>query len=129
MPLKTCPKCKKGCGPRLKVCKCGHVFEGTKATGRRRRGTKGSSHAHPLVPEPGAWVLDSYHGLPELSCPESLPPGKLDAETLKEQVQYEGLGFCIYHLVPPERVKDPKLQKLWKEAGDAMRGVINYLYD
>lgn len=26
MPLKTCPKCKKGSGPRTRQCACGHRF-------------------------------------------------------------------------------------------------------
>lgn len=26
MPLKTCPQCNKGCGPRTRVCECGHEF-------------------------------------------------------------------------------------------------------
>jgi len=26
MPVKRCPKCGKGCGPRLKICECGYPF-------------------------------------------------------------------------------------------------------
>lgn len=123
MPLKTCPKCKEGCGPRLQVCKCGHVF-GSKT---RRERQKGKSH--PLVPEPGGWVLDTYHDLPEISCPGPLPDGPVDADAIREHIQYEGLGFCVYHLIPPARVKDPALRKLWKSAREAMQRVTMYLYD
>lgn len=110
MPLKTCPQCSKKLGTRTKVCKCGYAF-----------------NKHPLVPEPGGWVLDNYKGLPEIEPPDPLPPGKFDAATVKQHVEYEGLGFCIYHLIPAERIKDRRLKKLWADARTALGKIKEHL--
>ena len=110
MPLKTCPKCKKKLGTRTKVCKCGHAF-----------------NSHPLVPEPGGWVLDTYKGLPEIDPPAELPAGKMTAQQVYEHVAYEGLGFCIYHLIPATKIKDAKLRKLWSDARAALGKIKEYL--
>ncbi len=110
MPLKTCPKCTKKQGTRTKVCKCGHDF-----------------NKHPLVPEPGGWVLDSYKGLPEIEPPGDLPKGKMSVPDVSEQVMYESLGFCIYHLIPASKIKDAKLRKLWIDARATLVKIQDYL--
>jgi hypothetical protein len=115
MSLKTCPKCSKKLGTRTKVCKCGHAFA-----------TKSN---HPLVPEPGGWVLDTYKGLPEIDPPAELTSGKLTVQQVYEQVSYEGLGFCIYHLIPAAKIKDAKLRKLWSDARAALGKIKEYLDD
>ena len=109
MPLKTCPECSKKLGTRTKVCKCGHIF------------------THPLVPEPGGWVLDTYKGLPEINPPDELPKGTLSVGQVYEQVSYEGLGFCIYHLIPVDRIEDRRLRKLWTDARIALSKIKEYL--
>lgn len=48
-------------------------------------------------------------------------------EIRDEYVSYEGLGFCIYTMIDPARIEDPTLAKLWREARDAMRAVVNQL--
>jgi hypothetical protein len=118
VPLKTCPECGEQHGPRKKECECGYAFI-----------TKGSSASHPLVPEPGGWVLDTYKGLPEIEPPEPLPKGQLDVETVRDTVAYEGLGFCIYSLIPASRIKDRRLRKLWSDARAAMQKVQECIYE
>ena len=112
MPLKTCPKCKAKHGTRKKVCSCGRKF------------------THPLVPEPGGWILDNIKGMPPIE-PTAVdwPKGKLDTDLIRDEVSYEGLGYCIYSLIPVERIADPKLKKMWKEARSSMQKVVEYLYD
>ena len=113
MSLKTCPKCDAKHGSRKKVCECGYVFA-----------TKSN---HPLVPEPGGWVLDTYKGLLLINPPAELPRGQLSNEQVYEQMSYEGLGFCIYHLIPANRIKDRKLKKLWADARTALGKIKDYL--
>lgn len=88
---------------------------------RRRR--------HPLYPEPGAWVLDQSQGLPSIERPEPLPRDRLlSAGTIRDDyVAYEGLGYCIYDYIPPEKIADPKLRQLWKGARRAMQDVVECL--
>lgn len=76
------------------------------------------------MPEPGRWVLDSMAGMPDVLPPEDLPPGKLSAADVYAQVEYEGLGFCIYELVAPSRIADEKLSALWEQARGAMREAL-----
>jgi len=112
MPMKQCPNCGYVWGSRKKVCDCGYEF----ITGR-----------HPLAPEPGAWVLNDTKGLPKLEPPGELPDGKLSTAEIRDQVEYEGLGFCIYEYIPAEKIKDPILRALWMRAQDAMRDVVTQM--
>lgn len=112
MPKKTCPECNSKWGTRKKVCDCGHDFSAAK---------------HSLYPEPGAGVLDVWKDMPKLSPPSDLPKaGKLSTREIRDQyVAYEGLGFCIHHYIPPEKIEDTKLRNLWKKAKQAMIDVVN----
>jgi len=118
MPLKICPKCEKKCGPRTRVCACGHNFT-----------LKSKPETHPLVPEPGGWVIDKFKGMPPIDPPEPLPAGKIDTELVRDYIAYDGLGFCIYTIIPVERIADTKLRRLWVAARDAMQKVQEYVYD
>jgi hypothetical protein len=115
MPLKTCPKCDAKHGPRKKLCECGHDFT--------------SKISHPLVPEPGGWVLDDLKGMPTIEQPEPLPRGQLTREQVEAEVSYSGLGFCVYSLIPVNRIKDRKLRGLWVKARAAMQKVVEELYE
>jgi hypothetical protein len=115
VPLKTCPECGTEHGPRKKECDCGYAFV-----------TKSN---HPLVPEPGGWVLDTERGMPKIGPPEPLPKGQLDTEAVRDHVAYEGLGFCIYSLIPASRIKDRRLRKLWSDARAAMQKVQEHIYN
>lgn len=118
MPLKTCPECGAQHGPRKKECDCGHTF-----------GVKSSPTSHPLIPEPGGWVLDTGKDMPKIEPPKPLPRGQLDTEVVRENVSYGGLGYCIYSFIPSDRIKDRRLRKLWKDARAAMQKVQEFLYD
>lgn len=122
MPSKTCPQCSTVHGARKLVCDCGHNFE-CKRTGKEAM----KSGDAPLYPEPGTWVLDKMKKMPDINPPEDLPRGPVDVEVVKQNVLYEGLGFAIYSLIPAERISDPQLQKLWREARAAMQKIIEYL--
>lgn len=126
MPSKTCPQCNATHGARKLVCDCGHDF-GCKRTGKEA--VKSGDASHPLYPEPGGWVLDKMKGLPDIDPPEDLPCGPVDAATVKEHVAYDGLGYTIYTFIPVERISDPELRKLWREARAAMQRVVEYLED
>jgi len=123
MPSKTCPSCGTSYGARKLVCECGHDF------GCKRRGKVAVAGPHPLYPEPGAWVADTVKGMPDIQPPEPLPKGPIDASTVKEIVSYEGLGYTLYSYIPPERISDPQLRRLWKDGGEAMRRIVEYLED
>jgi hypothetical protein len=123
---KVCPKCHTEHGARKLVCECGYDF-GCKRTGKAA--VKSGQVAHPLYPEPGAWVVDQMKGMPTVHPPDPLPKGPVSAEVVKEHVSYEGLGFTLYSYIPAKRISDPKLQALWREARAAMQKVVEYLED
>jgi len=81
-----------------------------------------------LSPEPGGWVMDQTKGLPVVNPPGDLPDGKIDTKTLRDQwVAYEGLGYCIYDIVPATKIEDPKLATLWRKARRAMQDIVEYM--
>lgn len=92
---------------------CGHTF---------------TKKDHPLVPEPGAWVINSMKGMPTIEMPNP-PPGPLSSNDVADVVAYEGLGFCIYTLIPAGKIKDRKLRGLWVKARAAMQKVMEELYE
>lgn len=113
MPSKICPDCGKKHGSRKKKCDCGHSF---------------SVKSHPLYPEPGGWVLDTYSGMPKIEPPYPLEKGCiLTLEEVQEQISYEGLGFCVYNFIQPEMIEDLKLRGLWIKASKALRDIIGYI--
>lgn len=120
MAFKRCPECGAAHGPRKKMCHCGHYF-GVKS--------RQSTERHPLYPEPGAGVIDNYHGLPVLSPPPPLPTdGLLSTEAVRDEyVSYEGLGFCVYSYIPADRIFDPILRGRWRRARTALQAVVEYL--
>jgi len=126
--MKRCPDCGTSHGARKLVCECGHDF-GCKRNGKAviKVAMKAGQVPHPLYPEPGAWVADTAKRMPEISPPEPLPKGPIDASIVKEVVSYEGLGYAIYSFIPPARIFDPQLRALWQEARAAMQRVVGYL--
>jgi hypothetical protein len=71
--------------------------------------------------------LDTYKGLPEIDPPGELPAGKMTVPAVYDHVSREGLGFCIYHLIPANKIKDAKLRKLWTDARAALGRIKEYL--
>ena len=94
---------------------------------KRRRKNAFVKPRHPLSPEPGAWVLQDYAGMPTLDPPAELSEDEVAVREIKDFIEYEGLGFCIYCLIPSERVADNSLRVLWKHAREAMQNIVEYL--
>ena len=124
MPQKVCPKCGLKFGVRKLECDCGHDFNSSRT---RKTTVKVGRAPHPLYPEPGAWVLDKMKGMPVICPPEDLPRGPVDTLTIKDIVEYEGLGYAVYSFIPAKRISDPQLRKLWREARAAMQEIVEYL--
>lgn len=107
MPKKTCPKCNKQHGTRKKVCDCGQSFYSQ--------------------PEPGGWVNDMPKGMPKIDDPGPLTSGKVNKSDILDHMAYEGLGYCLWDYIPPERIEDAKLRTLWRKARRAMQDIVEYL--
>jgi hypothetical protein len=122
MPIKVCPDCSRKHGCRRLVCECGHTFI-KRVKQSISDESKHVSHDFPY-PEPGTWIWDRPKGMPPLSPPDALPPGPLLTSVVKEQVSYEGLGFCIYSLIKSDRITDPVLRELWARARATMQEII-----
>jgi hypothetical protein len=54
-------------------------------------------------------------------CP--IDADMMTTEDIRREVEYEGLGFCIYEYLPPNKIEDRVLRALWKRAKEAMRDV------
>ena len=79
-------------------------------------------------PEPGEWVDDHTHGLPDMS--ESIVVSKerrLTSEEIRDYVSQEGLGHCIYELILPDSIGDDKLRELWLQARACLFDIVTYL--
>lgn len=136
---KLCKDCGKTHGCRKKKCECGYVFGGASPPKQGRQPpTKKKSRAvkqtkHPLgqeyVPGTGLWVFDTPKGMPAIPLPDDLPSGPTDNQAVYDHCVYNGLGHCIFVLIPSRRIADPKLRKLWKKAHDAMSNAWEYLID
>ncbi|MHC4296476.1 MAG: hypothetical protein ACYS7Y_04175 [Planctomycetota bacterium] len=84
--------------------------------------------ARNLDPEPGGWVMDTAKNMPKLTPPPELPEGKLETAELRDQwVAYEGLGYCIYEIIPASKIADPKLRTLWTRARKAMQDIVEHM--
>ena len=83
---------------------------------------------HPLYPEPGAWVIGTRkHGLPEIDPPSHPVKPGLTKDQIRDYVAYEGLGFCLCSFIAPDKIKDPKLRRMWTEARESMKRVVECL--
>ncbi len=82
---------------------------------------------HKLYPEPGAWVLNQVKGLPIIDPPDGPVTGKLTTREVADQVEYHGLGLCVYSYLFPERIADKELAVKWKEARKALVAIVEHL--
>jgi len=90
---------------------------------KRRVGTKVSA-------EPGKWLTDGFlpSGEEGELAEEFEGSYKLEAAEVRDDwVSYEGLGYCIYELISPQKIADQRLAKLWDKARKAMQEVVEYL--
>jgi len=118
MPYKICPSCSNKCGPRTLKCKCGHSFQQN----------KNNKPSDALI-SGGAWIADWYNDAKSVPEPDPLPRNrKLSVGEVKQYVEYNGVGFCIYCYIPPAKIEDKKLANRWEKARSAMKEVIEYLY-
>ena len=85
------------------------------------------STRHKLYPEPGAWVLGKTSGLPSIDPPESPIIEPLTTRQVADEVEYHGLGCCIYSYIFPEKIADKVLAEKWKVARKALVEVVKHL--
>jgi len=76
---------------------------------------------------PGLWVYDLPSGMPKIYAPSLLPAGPISNQDVYDQVTYYGLGDCIFDIIPPSKIADKKLSKLWDKARQSMIEVRKYL--
>jgi hypothetical protein len=132
---KTCPACKKEHGARKRQCECGHEFGSEPSPKGAKQGsnTKVKQTKHPLglkfVPVPGLWVFHLEKGMPPIHAPCDPPAGPLTNQDVYDKCLFDGLGDCVYDYIPPSKIADPKLRKLWKKAHDSMSEAWRYLTD
>jgi hypothetical protein len=125
---KECPQCGTMNGVRAKLCKCGYEFVIKNKQGKSSAHHKvGHPLGHEFVPVPGLWVFDVPKGMPKIRVPEPLSNGPQSNKDITEYISYNGLGDCIYSLIGPRKIADPKLRKKWQKARDAMKEVWVYL--
>ena len=129
---KICPSCEKEHGARKMKCECGHVFC-KKLPVKQGSDKVVKQTTHPLglafAPIPGVWVFDREHKLPAIHAPGELPSGPLRNQDVYDYCVYNGLGDCLMEYMPPRKIADPNLKKLWKKAHDAMHDAWRYLID
>lgn len=82
---------------------------------------------HKLYPEPGAWVLGRTHGLPVIDPPQGPVTEKLTTEQVADEVEYHGLGLCIYSYIFPENIADEALAEKWRAARKSLVEVVKHL--
>lgn len=82
---------------------------------------------HKLYPEPGAWVLDKTHGLPVIGPPQLPVTKNLTTKQVADEVEYHGLGFCIYSYIFPEKIADKDLAEKWRAARKALVAIVKHL--
>lgn len=99
MPLKICPQCSKGVGPRKLTCVCGHQF----SPGKSKKQEKTLSGNHP-----------------------KLPPGKLTVGEVQQYLAYEGIDALF--IIRPERIDDRELSTLWDKARKAVSAAKKKAY-
>lgn len=127
MPLKICPKCEQGCGPRSKKCPdCSYEFGAKLAT---PKSTRLKRHSRQLIGI-GAWINDMPKGMPLIERPEPLPANKkLTIDEISNYCAYEGLPFCVFEYIGSERIEDEKLAILWEDAKNRLSEVANYIIE
>ena len=117
MPIKQCPNCDAEHGVRKLKCDCG--FEFTKKTLDKARTYIGI----------GTWINDTPKGMPTIDMPEPLAslPVKLNVADISRIIAYEGLGFCVFEYIQPDRIKDPELAKLWVATKKKLTEIVTYV--
>ena len=136
MPSKICPKCKKEVGPRTKVCpKCSHNFTqptpsssvSIKKTQKTKR-VKQPKQPPEVILGDGYWTQDIEKGMPKVHYPNTILQN-MSIEDVRLNIEYHGLGFCLYNYIYPENIKDKKLAKMWKNTVEQMREIVRYVYE
>jgi hypothetical protein len=89
--------------------------------------TKRKQAKEDVHPEPGEWVYDMPKGMKPINRPEPLPDGLIDCREIEHQISYNGLGHCIWSLIPEDRIQDQILRRKWDTARRAMESVLYHL--
>lgn len=142
MPHKSCPECKKECGPRTKECpECQYDFSSSTTKTEEKEKVKTSpspkTKRKKLTKKSktligiGSWINDTTKGMPKIEYPEPLSciPGLLTIEDISNQCAYEGMPFCVYEYIPANRIEDKKLAKMWSEASKKLIEITHYILD
>ena len=129
MPSKTCPKCKKEVGPRTKICpKCSHNFaQPIPSSSVSIKKVKQPKQPPEIILGDGYWTNDLERGMPKVHYPDTILQN-MSIEDVRLNIEYHGLGFCLYNYIYPENIKDKKLAKMWKSTTEQMREIVKYLY-
>lgn len=127
MPLKVCPKCEQGCGPRSKQCpSCSHEF-GVKLADPKPKRIKRRTRELIGI---GAWINDPPKDMPLVEQPEPLPANqKLTIDEISNYCAYEGLPFCVFEYIGSERIEDEGLARLWEDAKNRLSEVVSYIIE
>jgi len=96
---------------------------------RKRRKPPKARLVKRLVPEPGTWENKIPAGMPDLpkAKPVKATAPKLTGREVYDKVQEDGLGHCIYDLIPADKISDKRLRILWKKARLSLRAVVDCL--
>jgi hypothetical protein len=80
-----------------------------------------------LFPEPGTWVIDNRDGLSPVQPPDHDITIPMTTKEVADEVEYHGLGFCIFDWIQPKYVQDKELRILWIKARNVMREIRDCL--
>lgn len=119
--IKTCTQCKKEVGARTQTCSCGHSFANQN---NKPALTKAQKDWIGI----GAWINSRPPDLPKVTIPPELPRGtKLTVGQVSHYISYEGLGYCIFAYISPNKILDEKLADMWKKTKEQMIEIVHYV--
>jgi len=123
MPYKKCEACGELNGVRAKACKkCSAVLT------KKEKSAKIASSMHIEKNATGTWVYDHKKGMPDIEYPEPIGTTTLSNSEIKENIEYHGLGYCIFYYISSKKIQDAELAEKWKKAKEAILAVQDYLY-
>lgn len=74
----------------------------------------------------GDWRKEKVKGMPEITGVEKIPDDMMGVEEVRDYMSYEGIDALDF--LPPDKIKDVKLRKLWEQAKEAIKEIRFYVY-